>query len=95
MSKTIVKPVTIEGIELGSLTERYAVLAFNNDVTTFSQVIAVLMTVCGYYAEKGRQYASKIDREGKAVVYWASMERCDGLISALRGIGVESYLVEN
>jgi ATP-dependent Clp protease adapter protein ClpS len=94
MIKAPEKPVTITGIEMASLTERYCVEAYNNDISTFDDVIRVFTEVCKYDAAKAKHFTLKIHNEGSAVCYWASKERCEVVIKAFKAILVSCRLIE-
>jgi ATP-dependent Clp protease adapter protein ClpS len=95
MPKTRTQESTrIEGVNMESLTARYAVEAHNNDVSTFDQVMDVFMKHCGYDQDTALMYTFKIHNTGKAVCYWAEKEACERVIRAFAEIGVEAKLLE-
>jgi len=102
MTKVIERPNPIPvidnqifaGINLDSLTQKYAVEAFNNDVSTFEDVAHVLTSACGYDKQTAIMYTKRIHREGKAVCYWNNKEKCETVISAFAKIGVKAELRE-
>lgn len=62
---------TITDEELGELFEQedlWAVIVWNDDVTTFETVIRAFMDIFGYGAKRSNDLAWKIHRTGKAVV---------------------------
>ena len=100
MTKVLDKPLldrpspSIEGINMASLTEKWCVEAYNNDISTFQDVMSVLMDVCKYDKNTALMYTNQIHRTGKAVCYWNSQEKCEGVISAFGKIGVKAILRE-
>ncbi len=85
----------IAGINMKSLTEKYAVEALNNDTTTFHEVLKVFVHVCLYDARDARRYTNKIHTDGRAVCYWGSKEECEFVIAAFKSILVNCNLLEN
>lgn len=72
---------TKERIE-DSLTDNsfYNVIMFNDDVTPFEYVIAVLNDIFGYRPDEGFQIAMHIHRNGKAIVATLSMDEAYGKV---------------
>ena len=100
MTKTLEPPkvggmTDIAGIDMASLNNGFAVEALNNDISTFQDVISVFVKVCRYDAGKAKTYAQKIDREGRAVCFWADKAECEKVIMAFKGILVECRLLDN
>ncbi len=85
----------IQGVNMDSLTAKHAVEASNNDVSTFDDVMEVFMGACGYDPDTAFRYTNKIHQTGKALCYWGSKEKCEGVIDAFAKIGVEAKLIEN
>lgn len=103
MTKTIEKPsivpsektaTKIVGINMNSLMEKYAVEAINNNITTVKQVMTVFVKVCHYDEKTAKHYTDKIHREGRAVCFWASKEKCENLISAFKDVLLHALLIE-
>ena len=95
MTKTINKPtIKIEGINMASLTEKWCVEALNNNVSTFQDVIKVLVNVCGHSGKDAKHYTVKIHKEGRAVVFWGSKAECEDVITAFKNIKVSCNLIE-
>ena len=95
MGKSGTKESTrIEGVNMQSLTARHAVEAYNNDVSTFDQVMEVFMKACGYDPETSFMYTNKIHTTGKALCYWGGKEACEAVIAAFAKIGVQAKLLE-
>lgn len=74
---------------------KYCVLALNNDTTGYNEVLKLLMTYCGYQFEQADHYTREIHQMGKAVVYWESKEKCDGLVKEFKNIRVTAETKEN
>jgi len=95
MAKTGTKESTrIEGVNMESLTARNADEAYNNDVSTFDQVMDVFMKTCGYDGDTAFMYTNKIHTTGKALCYWGEKSACESVISAFAKIGVQAKLLE-
>jgi ATP-dependent Clp protease adapter protein ClpS len=82
-----------EVVAPSNATGDYAVLAHNNDITKFGDVVGVLIISCGYDEEKAQVLAGKIHSLGKALVYWGSKPNCETIIDDLSKIGVAAELV--
>lgn len=100
MTKTLEPPkegvvTLIEGINMASLTEKFCVKAMNNDITSFAEVIRVLVSICDYSVRDASSYAKKIHDEGFAICFWGNKEKCQNLIKAFSDIKVIAYLLEN
>ena len=95
MTRTIDKPITkIEGVNMASLTEKWCVEALNNNVSTFQDVIKVLVNICGHSGRDAKHYTVKIHKEGRAVVFWSGRNECEDVIKAFKTIGVSCNLIE-
>lgn len=101
MSKTIEKPIVedsgkteILGVNLASATSKYSVEAFNNNVTTFEEVVTFFQRVCLYDGKTAEMYTLQIHKQGKAICYWGGKEACEFIISAFKAIGIEAKLLE-
>jgi ATP-dependent Clp protease adapter protein ClpS len=94
MQKAPEKPLTISGVDMASLHERYCVEALNNDISTFDDVIKVFTQVCKYDAAKAQHYTVKIHTEGRAICFWAGKEHCETVIKAFKAILVKCRLIE-
>jgi ATP-dependent Clp protease adaptor protein ClpS len=55
----------------------YHVILWNDDDHTYAYVIAMLMELFGYTAEKGYQLAKKVDTEGKVIVLTTTKEHAE------------------
>jgi ATP-dependent Clp protease adaptor protein ClpS len=56
---------------------RYSVVLWNDDDHTYTYVIAMLMELFGYPAEKGFQIAETVDTQGRAVVITTTKEHAE------------------
>ena len=96
MTKTISKPdIKIEGINMASLTEKWCVEALNNNISTFQDVIKVLVNVCGHSGKDAKYLTVKIHKTGSAVVFYGGKDLCEQVILSFKKIGVECHLLEN
>ncbi len=96
MNKTgTLESTEIRGVNMDSVTSKYAVEAFNNDVSTFDQVMDVFTKTCGYDADTAFMYTNKIHVSGKALCFWGSEPACERVIAAFARIGVQAKLVES
>jgi len=86
----VFSPDTITGSPLGS----YAVRAWNNDVTSFGDVVGVFIISCGYGQQVAVKYAAEIHEKGSSVCYWASKERCETVVADFKKIGVRAEVIE-
>lgn len=56
---------------------RYNVVLWNDDDHTYEYVIAMLMEVFGYPAEKGFQLAKEVDTQGRVVLLTTTLEHAE------------------
>lgn len=82
----------VEREDRTTLDPLWVTIGYNNDVTTFDEVIRTLQRVCGYSLEKAEAIAWEIHTKGKAVCYCGQRERCEVVASALHSIGVEAVV---
>ena len=71
----------------------YAVQAYNNDVTTFMDVVGVFIMSCGYDQATAERFALKIHNDKVALVFWGAKGRCEDVIKDFKAIGVRALLV--
>ena len=74
---------------------KYCVVALDNDVTPYKDVLELLMKYCGYQFEQADHYTRQIHEQGKASVYWESKDKCDVLVKLFKNIKVSSETQEN
>jgi ATP-dependent Clp protease adapter protein ClpS len=86
--------VEIEGVNLDSMSE-FAVKAYNNEISTFEEVMLVFMLECRYDKNNAFHYTKKIHETGSAVCYWNSKDNCERVVSAFKAIGVKAEVIEN
>ena len=86
--------IEIAGVNMDSLHD-YAVKAFNNEISTFQEVMGVLMLSCGYERETAYRYTIKIHKEGSAICYWNSKDKCQKVVQAFTKIGVKAEVIDN
>jgi ATP-dependent Clp protease adapter protein ClpS len=102
MSKTIVKPSeTIGNPKIANVTledrsdmSNWAVEAFNNDISTFEDVIKVFTKVCMYDRKTAETYTRRIHTEGRVVCFGGTKARCELVIAAFKNILVKAILLE-
>jgi len=93
---TIDSPQVIQSPEMDSVDPNvgdYAVKAFNNDITSFMDVVGVLIMSCGYDAIISEAIALKIHKQGEVVVFSGSKTRCEEVIKDFTDIGVKAVLI--
>lgn len=73
----------------------YAVVAHNNEWTTFNNVVGVFVISCGYDEQVAFKYTKEIHEKGKSVCYWNSKTRCEEVINDFSKIKVKATLLEN
>lgn len=56
---------------------RYNVVLWNDDDHTYDYVIAMLMQLFGYTAERGFELAQQVDNGGKAIVLTTTLEHAE------------------
>lgn len=81
-----------EIIEAPIGTGRWMVLIYNNDVTSFEEVIAVLMRSTGCSAEEGFIEAWEAHTFGKAPVHFAERTECEIVAAMISTIGVQTQV---
>lgn len=97
MPEVIDRPVgtiTIEGVNLDSMSD-YVVKAHNNEISTFQDVMGVMMSACGYDRDTAFRHTKKIHDSGSAICYWNSKEKCEKVATAFGKIGVKAEVIEN
>jgi ATP-dependent Clp protease adapter protein ClpS len=97
MPEVVDRPVgtiTIEGVNLDSMSD-YMVKAYNNEISTFQDVMGVMMSACGHDRDTAFRYTKKIHDSGSAVCYWNSKEKCEKVATAFGKIGVKAEVIEN
>jgi ATP-dependent Clp protease adapter protein ClpS len=95
IDKPDIRDLQIEGVDSGDTKEPFAVEAFNNDTTTFGEVIKVLKTVCGYEHSVAEAFAKTIDRDGHVICFTSvSKQKCEFLIKAFANVLVRAELLE-
>lgn len=73
---------------------RYSVILWNDDHHTYAYVVAMLMQLFGYPAEKGYQIASEVDTSGRAVVLTTTKEHAELKRDQIHAYGKDG-LIEN
>lgn len=78
------------GNDLGT----HGVKIFNNEVTSFDEVIWILMlaTQCG--TDEATLEANEAHARGWAFVHWASLEECQKVASIIETVRVRTEIVE-
>ena len=71
----------------------HAVMAFNNDQTSFNAVLGVFVISCGYTEEVAKKFAFEIHNNGTSLCYWNTREKCKTVIADFGKIGVRADLV--
>ena len=71
---------------------RYSVILWNDDDHTYAYVIAMLMQLFGYPAEKGYQIASQVDSESRAVVLTTTKEHAELKRDQIHAYGKDGLL---
>lgn len=84
----------IAGINMDSLMHKFAVEAFNNEVSTFEAVMDVFTKTCHYDKDTALMYTRRIHRSQSAVCFWGTKEKCETVIVAFTKIGVKAVLRE-
>lgn len=73
---------------------RYNVILWNDDDHTYAYVIAMLMAVFGFPAEKGFQIAKTVDTAGRAIVMTTTREHAELKRDQIHAYGKDG-LIEN
>ena len=91
MTSTLDHPSTIDlpeiaDAEIGAFFEfedLWAIIVWNDDVTTFQTVIEAFVEILGHTVERADQLAWKIHRTGKAVAAVRPKEEAEAAVHAL------------
>jgi ATP-dependent Clp protease adapter protein ClpS len=95
MSDVIEKPDTADEVNDPKLgNHKHAVMAFNDDKTSFKAVMGVFIVSCGYTEEVAEKFTWEIHNHGSSLCYWNSRERCKEVIADFNKIGVKAELVQ-
>lgn len=94
MSIPLLTPIEMDTVSTLK-TGEYSVLAWNNEVTKFHDVVGVLVISCGYSEERATRYTKRIHEEGKAICFWGSRERCQEIVADFGKIGVIAEVISN
>lgn len=87
MSTTIeISPTIID--QITDLSSDWIVIAFNNEVNTFQEVITVLLYATKCSPERALELTNKIHNEGEAIVYSSSEEACNQVAKIISQIGI-------
>jgi ATP-dependent Clp protease adaptor protein ClpS len=70
----------------------WAVIVWNDDVTTFQTVIDAFIDIFGHTAERADQLAWKIHRTGKAVAAVRPKDEAEAAVKALHGRKISASL---
>jgi len=94
MTKTL-ENTQIEGVTTAETKSPYEVQAFNNEVTTFGQVVTTLTQYGGHSLASAEAVTLKIHKHGSAIVFTSvSRDKCEVLIKAFAKVGVDAKLLE-
>lgn len=72
---------------------KHAVMAFNNDKTSFMDVVGVFIVSCGYSEALAHQYTWEIHNNGMSICYWNTEEKCKDVIKDFHKINVKAELM--
>ena len=73
---------------------RYNVVLWNDDDHTYEYVIAMLMEIFGYPAEKGYQLAKEVDTQGRVVVLTTTLEHAELKRDQIHAYGKDGLIAE-
>ena len=94
MSITIERPTTDKELDtVGPNMGDYSVQAFNNEITSFMDVVGVFIFSCGYDQATAERFAMKIHNDKEATCFWGAKNRCEDVIKDFKGIGVTAVLI--
>ena len=94
MRAPLLTPVEMDTVPVAK-TGEYSVLAWNNEITRFNDVVGVLVISCGYEEERAIRYTMRIHKEGKAICFWGSQDRCKEIVADFGKIGVIAEIISN
>ena len=90
---TIDRPLIDKELDtVGPNVGEHAVKAYNNEVSTYMDVVGVFIYSCGYDQTTAEGFATKIHNEKAATCFWGSKKRCEDVIADFKAIGVEAIL---
>jgi ATP-dependent Clp protease adaptor protein ClpS len=93
----ILEPATIDVVDediddFFTFEDLWAVIVWNDDVTTFQTVIQAFVEIFGHTVERADQLAWKIHRTGKAVAAVRPKDEAEASMRALHGRGISATL---
>jgi ATP-dependent Clp protease adapter protein ClpS len=94
MPLPLLLPVEEDSVQM-SKTGEYSVLAWNNEITKFNDVVGVFVISCGYSEERAIRYATRIHKEGRAICFWGTKHRCEEIVADFGKIGVIAEVISN
>lgn len=92
-------PDTIEQIDIGHMIDAifdeadlYKVIVWNDDVTTFEQVITALVTLFDHTPEKAEELAWTVHRTGKAIAAVLEKDAAERGVQGLHAKKIQASL---
>ena len=89
MSATFVQPEVLDP-RIG--TGRWMVVIFNNDTTSFDEVIAILMRSTGCTSQEAYVETWEAHTYGKAAVHFSGQEECEIVATMIGSVGVKTQV---
>lgn len=89
-TETIVRPSVREDVR-PKLLPPYAVIVLNDNHHTFEYVIMAFQKVFGYNLEKGKQLATTIHEEGRAIVWSGAKEVAELKKEQIESVGPDIF----
>lgn len=82
----------VERSLIDQISERWVIIAINNDFTPFQLVFMVLKNIVPMSEKKAFDITYKIHRDGHAAVYAGLRSHCETIKKELKAIGVNSII---
>jgi ATP-dependent Clp protease adapter protein ClpS len=89
MSGTFVQP---EVLDPRTGSGRWMVVIYNNETTSFEDVIAILMTATGCGSQEAYMETWEAHHYGKAPVHFSSQKECEVVAAMIASIGVRTQV---
>ena len=87
--ETVVLPRPDQLDDLGTSSEEWIVIVYDNDTNTYEQVINILIEATGCSLEEAELETWEVDHLGKSVVHHADKLECERAAAIIRRIGIE------
>lgn len=92
-TETIERPI-IRDVDRGTTNDEWGVMIFNDDITPYDAVVAILMVATGCSLEEAEMETWEAHHHGRALVHYGTNAECNRVASTIESIGVKTKVVE-